>query len=387
MKILRFLLPTGILVLAIVAAVVIINAKDDVTPEPIEQTPQQVRVMTVKKQPVQMIIHSQGTVQAKTESEIVAQVSGVITSVSPAFVAGGFFKKGDILVSLDSRDYEYRLTQAKHQVTQAELALKMEEQQAEIAVEEWRSMNQGAPPALVSRQPQMADAKAALESARASLAQASLDLERTQVTAPFDGRVRAKNVDIGRYVTPGMSLATIYSTDIAEVRLPLPDQNLAYLGMPLDGRQSAQKNVPVILTAEFAGGLHKWQGRLTRFEGEVDPRSRMIHAVAQVDHPYSLKNESPLTMGLFVKAQIIGKKVDDLIVLPRVALREPKQVLVVDNQSRLHLQPVTVYRSKKDSIYVSAGLKDGDMVCLSQPKAFVDGMSVAPAPDDGFAAR
>jgi len=291
------------------------------------------------------------------------------------------------LVSLDSRDYEYRLTQAKHQVAQAELALKMEEQQAEIAVQEWKHMNQGAPPALVSRQPQMAEAQTALESARASLAQASLDLERTHLTAPFAGRVRAKNVDIGRYITPGMSLATIYSTDIAEVRLPLPDQDLAYLDMPFDARPSAKTDAPVILSAEFAGGLHEWHGRLTHFEGEVDPRSRMIYAVARIDNPYSLKNESPLTVGLFVKAQIIGKKVDDLIVLPRVAFREKDKVLVVDKQSRLYLRPVRVYRSEQDNVYVSAGLDDGELVCLSQPKTVIDGMAVTVLPDDSLAVR
>lgn len=387
MKKLQFLLPISVLLLALVAAVVIVKAKDKVKPEPPKQMPQQVRVMTVKKQQVQMIINSQGAVRAKTESEIVAQVSGVITSVSPNFVAGGFFKKGDVLASLDSRDYEYRLTQAKHQVAQAELALMMEEQQAEIATEEWLQMNQGAPPALVSRRPQMAEAQAALESAQASLAQASLDLERTHVTAPFDGRVRAKNADVGRYVTPGLSLATIYSTDIAEVRLPLPDQDLAYLGMPLDGRQSAQKNAPVILTAEFAGGLHKWRGRLTRFEGEVDPRSRMIYAVARIDNPYSTKNESPLTMGLFVKAHIIGKKVANLVILPRAAFRDIDNVLIVDKQSRLRMRPVSIYRSVQDSVYVSAGLEDGELVCLSQPKTVIEGMPVTALLDEGLAAR
>jgi multidrug efflux pump subunit AcrA (membrane-fusion protein) len=165
---LKYILPIGIIFISVLVAAVIIMAKPDIEPEALDIKALQVQVMPAVKKEVQMTVKSQGTVRAKTESEIVAQVSGVIKSISESFVAGGFFKKGDILVRLDDRDYKYRHTQAEHKVTQAELVLKLEEQQAEIARDEWTQMNEETPPpALVSREPQLAEASASLESAKA----------------------------------------------------------------------------------------------------------------------------------------------------------------------------------------------------------------------------
>ena len=379
MKSLKYILPVGVLLLSIIIAVVIVKSKKQIVPEAPKIIPPQLRVMKAKKQDVQMIVKSQGTVRAKIESEIVAQVSGVIKSVSPAFVAGGFFNKGDVLVELDSRDYEYRLTQVKHQVAQAELTLKMEEQQADIATEEWARMNEEEAPALVSREPQLAQARALLESAKAALAQAQLDLERTKIRAFFAGRVRAKRVDVGRYVTPGMSLATLYSIDAAQVRLPLPDHDLAYLNLPFDARGQSLKNGPhVILRATFAGSEREWIGHITHIEGEIDSRSRMIYAVAQVQNPYAKKYDVPLTVGMFVNAEILGTSVAGLVSVPRIALREKSQVLIVDEQNRLQFRTVNIYRSDNDRVFVDAGIEEGDLVCLSNPATAVAGMKVTP---------
>jgi RND family efflux transporter MFP subunit len=361
-------------------AAVIIMAKPDIEPEAQKIKPLQVRVIPAVKKEIQMTVKSQGPVRAKTESELVAQVSGVIKSISPSFVAGGFFKKGDILIRLDSRDYEYRYTQAQHKVSQAELALKLEEQQADIAQTEWRQMNEGEPPALVSREPQLAEARASLESAKAGLMQAQLDLERTKIRAPFSGRVKIKNADIGRYVTPGMSLAIIYSIDVAEVRLPLPDKELKYLSLPFDFRNQTDdgKGPEVVLSGDFAGENRQWLGTLSHIEGEFDPRSRMIHTVVRVVDPYSEQYEAPLTVGMYVHAEIIGKKVDGLIEIPRVALRNQNQVLVVDNENRIHFRDTDIFRIDGEVIYISAGIDDNELICVSQPKTVVDGMQVTP---------
>ena len=313
MKSLKYILPLGILLVSILIAVVIVKSKKHIVPQAPEIMPQQLRVLRAKTEKYQLTVKSQGTVRAKTESEVVAQVSGVIVSTESAFVAGGFFNKGDVLVKLDRRDYEHRLIQAKHQVAQAELAVKMEEQQASIAKEEWGRMNESIAPALASRGPQLAEARALLDAAKAGEAQAQLDLERTEIRAPFSGRIRTKNVDIGRYVTPGMALATIYSIDAAEVRLPIPDQDLAYVDVPFDARGRSLANGPkVVLRTTFAGSDHEWTGRLTHTEGEIDSRSRMMYAVAQVQNPYDKKNDVPLTVGMFVNAEIFGAVVDGL---------------------------------------------------------------------------
>jgi RND family efflux transporter MFP subunit len=378
---LKYILPLGIISISILLAAIILLAKPDIEQEAQEIKALQVRVMPAVKKEVQMIVKSQGTVRAKTESEIVAQVSGVITSISESFVAGGFFKKGDILVRLDDRDYLYRYTQVKHKVTQAELVLKLEEQQAEIAGDEWTQMNEGTPPpALVSREPQLAEAMASLESAKAGLMQAQLDLDRTKVRAPFSGRVKAKNVDIGRFVSPGMSLARIYSIDVAEVRLPLPDKDLKYLSLQFDFRNQVNSGsgLEVILSGDFAGDKQEWVGSLSHIEGEFDSRSRMIHAVVRIVDPYSEQNNAPLTVGMYVHAEILGKKVIGLIGVPRTALRNQNQILIVDKENRIHFRNAEIFRIDGEVVYISDGIKDNELICISQPKTVVDGMKVTP---------
>lgn len=377
---LRYILPIGIIIGSILIAAVIIMAKPDIEQEVQNTKPLQVRVMTAVKKEIQMTVKSQGSVRAKTESEIVAQVSGVIQSISPSFVAGGFFKIGDLLVKLDDRDYQYRYTQAQHKVAQAELALQLEEQQADIAKNEWRQMNEVDPPALVSREPQLAEARASLESARAGLWQAQLDLDRTKIRAPFSGRVKTKNVDIGRYVTPGMSLATIYSIDVAEIRLPIADKELKYLSLPFDFRNQsdATQGPEAILRGDFAGENREWLGTLSHIEGEFDPRSRMIHAVARVIDPYSENYEAPLTVGMYVHAEIIGKKVEGLIEIPRVALRNQNQVLIIDKENKIHFRNAEIFRIDGEKVYISDGIEDNELICVSQPKTVVDGMQVTP---------
>jgi len=354
--------------------------KPEIEPEAQEIKSLQVRVVKAIKRDIQMVVKSQGMVRAKTESEIVAQVSGVIESVSNSFVSGGFFNKGDVLVQLDSRDYQYRLTQAQHIVAQAELALKLEEQQADIAKKEWQQMNEDPPPALVSREPQLAEATASLKSARASLSQAQLDLNRTKVRAPFSGRVKVKNVDVGRYVTPGMSLARIYSIDFAEVRLPLPDKDLKYLDLPHDFRlKDNPGHRPIVfLKGEFAGSEHQWSGELSHIEGELDSRSRMIHAAVQVPDPYGKHQQVPLTVGMYVQGEIIGKTVADLVIIPREAIRNLNQILIIDNENRLYSREISIYRIDGEFIYVNKGIESGELICLSAIKTVVEGMNVSP---------
>jgi RND family efflux transporter MFP subunit len=378
----KFLLPLLVLFVSIIGAIVIVASKPEVKPAPPEVTRKVIRAQEVRKQSVQMTVRSQGTVVPRTESALVSQVAGLIMSVSASFVAGGFFEKGDVLVSLDPRDYEFALTQAKLQVAQAELTLTIEEQEAEVAREEWRRLNEGDAPALAAREPQLQQARAALDAAKAGMEQAQLTLERTQIRAPFAGRVRMKNVDVGQYVTPGMAVATIYAVDYVEVRLPIPDDELAYVDIPVDFRtsQSNHKGPDVVLRARFAGQEHQWLGYLTRIEGEIDARSRMIHAVARVESPYDRKansNRPPLTVGMFVHAEITGKAVDGLFAIPRAALRDNNQVLIVDDEERLRFRSVDLFRLDAEIVYINSGLIDGELICISPLQAVVDGMPVS----------
>ncbi|MFC1554466.1 efflux RND transporter periplasmic adaptor subunit [candidate division KSB1 bacterium] len=386
-NIVKIVLPVMVIIFSAVIAVIIINMRPDVETAPIEINPILINVHTVQKQSIEIIVGTQGNVTPRTETSLVAQVAGQVTTVSSDFVNGGFFEKGDVLVNIDDSDYDLAVIQANYQVAQAELRLKIEEQEGKVARQEWQLLNNGEIPALVARIPQLNEAKASLESAKAGKAQAQLNLERTRIRAPYTGRVRQKSVDVGQYINPGMSVGIVYAVDFAEIRLPLPDEELAFIDMSLNfrGKQTDFKGPRVILRAQFAGREHAWEGYISRIEGEIDTRSRMIYVVARVEDPYgriSQEDKPPLTVGMFVNAEIVGKEFENIAVIPRSIIRENSQVLVVDDQDRLWFRDISILRLETDKAYIDSGLQEGERICTTPILAVIDGMPVTVIEDD-----
>jgi RND family efflux transporter MFP subunit len=239
------------------------------------------------------------------------------------------------------------------------------------------------------REAKVASAKARVLSARAELSQAEADLRRATIRAPFDGRVLFTQVDLGQYVSKGEALGRIYSTGIAEIRLPLTDQQLKFLDLPFgNGSNDQPLGTKVTLKAEVGGREVEWQSQLHRMEGAVDPDNRVWYAVARVTDPYGLKTaggRTPLAVGVFVEATIAGRTVDDVIRLPRSALRKRNDVLIVDADGRLRQRRVDVLRTDFESVFISGGLQPGDRVCVSPVEAFVDGLLVKVVDDDASA--
>lgn len=387
-RLLKLVLPLVILVAAAVGAAMIVSARPEVeVVEPVVDPPL-VRVVAVTPAPVTQDVTSRGTVMPRTEATLVAEVAGRIDWVSPSFASGGFFAAGDALVRLDARDYELAVTRARAEVARAEVAVAREEAEAEVARREWIALGRsGEPPALVARGPQLAEARAAVAAAEAALAQAELNLERTTLRAPFAGRVRDKQADVGQYVAPAQPLARVYAVDYVEVRLPVADDQLAFLDVPLAYRgAAATADGPIVtLRADFAGRTHDWRGRIVRTEGEIDARTRTLNLVARVDHPYARQGDRPpLAVGMFVEATIRGRTVPDVVELPRVALREGGAVprLLVADGDRLRFREVTVHRRQGESVFISGGLAAGDLVCISPIEAPADGMRVRVARAD-----
>ncbi|MHC5028949.1 MAG: efflux RND transporter periplasmic adaptor subunit, partial [Planctomycetota bacterium] len=357
---------------------------DTVVPEPVVPL---VRVLEVQPTAMTQRVTSNGTVMPRTEATLVAEVSGRIVSVAESFASGGFFEAGEELVRLDARDYELALTRAEAEVARAEVAVAREEAEGDMARREWTALGRtGEPPALVARGPQLAEARAAVAAAGAALAQAELNLERTRILAPYAGRVREKQADIGQFVGATQPLARIYAADYAEVRLPVADDQLAFLDLPLAYRGGSSTPGPSVrLTATFAGQVHEWRGRIVRTEGEIDPRTRTLNLIARIDDPYARQgNRPPLAVGMFVESDIEGRRVPDLVALPRVAIRDGDvpRVLVVDGNT-LRFRTVTVTRREGDVVYVSEGLTAGDRVCISPLEAPTDGMLVRTQPEQG----
>jgi RND family efflux transporter MFP subunit len=380
-KRLKIVLPIAILIVGIAITMVMVKSRGPVQTRPPREYAPLVRVVTATASTHTFTVTTNGTVKPRTSTALVSEVAGKVVWVSPSFADGGFFEENDVLVKLDPRDYELAVVTARGVVAQARVRSETEEAQAEVAREEWKSLGQGKESPLATRELQLHEARAALASAEAMLEKAERDLERTRIRAPFAGRVREKVVDVGQFVSPGIAVATVFAVDYAEVRLPIPDSQLAYLDLPVDyrGNTETQTGPEVTLYADFAGRRRSWSGRIVRVEGEIDPVSRMIHAIAQVDDPYGRlggEDRMPLAIGLFVDAEIMGRVAEDVIVVPRSAVRGDDTVLIVDDEDRLRFRKVDVLRVDRADAVISSGLNAGDRICVSLLDAATDGMKV-----------
>jgi RND family efflux transporter MFP subunit len=380
----RWLLIGAVLLLggAIAFALVAFGPTVEQAPEP--PAPPVVRVMPATPESITVEVRSQGETQPRTRSQLVAQVGGRIARVAPQFAAGAFFEKGDALVWLDDADYRLAVQRAQAQVAQARVALEQERAQAEVAKEEWQDLGRGKPSALVLRKPQLAQAEAALEAAKAAAAQARLELERTTLHAPFNGRIRATQADIGQFVGAGSALAELYATDYAEVRLPVQERDLRFLPVSLGYPGEGDQGPPVVLS----DGASEWRGTIVRVAGTVDPKTRLIDLYARVEDPFNRARQAQraaLPMGLFVQARIQGRTLENVVVLPRAALRDG-QVLVVED-GRLAFRDVEVVRTRGEDAVLEAkglrGLRAGVQVVVSPLETPVAGMSVRTVPAEG----
>ena len=376
---LKFVLPLVVLVVAGFATKTLIDMREVPEPEAREVVVPRVRTIRAESTDYEVWVPSRGSVVPRTESRLVVEVAGRVTAISPDLVSGGYFETDDVLLEIDPRDYELAVAQAELDVARSERRLAEEQADAEVARREWETIGRGDATPLTLREPQVAEALASLAAAEAMLERAKRDLDRTRVTAPFSGRVRDKSVDLGQYVQPGVAVATLYATDVAEVRLPLADAELQFLELPVAGRPGAQSRPLVRLSATFAGERRQWEGTIVRTEGEIDPRTRMVMTVAQVIDPYGQDNPEssvPLAIGMFVEAEIHGIVLEDVLVLPRTALRDDGQVFVLDQDDRLRFVSTEIVRAERENVVVRAEIASGTRIVISPLEIVTDGMQV-----------
>lgn len=336
-----------------------------------------VRTWIAQPETVQLTIKAHGTVVPRTESDLVPEVAGRITRVSPSLVSGGFFKRGEVLLEVDAVDYELAVDQASAALAAARSELASAERahtrQIDLVKRNLTSETQ-ADDALNRYRA----AQARIQDVTAQLRRARRDLERTKLIAPYDGRVRSETVDVGQYVNRGAAVAKLYATDVAEVKLPIPDDELAFLNVPLDGLSDTPDQQPQVrLQATFAGKFHTWHGRIVRTEGEIDAQTRMINVIAQVENPYGATSNRPaFAVGLFVEGEIVGDMIEGVFVVPRSAIQANSQIYVIDGQGLLQFRDITILRAVGEEVYISDGIKPGDKVSLSTVGNAIQGMRV-----------
>jgi RND family efflux transporter MFP subunit len=372
----KSLMPWVLIGLAALAAAALLATREQLEPAAPEPVATVVRVIEVVPGPVQMRVHAQGTVEPRTQSALVPEVSGTVIRVAPSFVSGGRFTIGETLVAIDDRDYRSARERARASLARA----RAEHEHAEFELERARELEVRQLMSRADYESRLRSARvaeAAVIDAQLALEQAELDLVRTELRAPFTGVVRNHQVDVGQFVARGSAIANLYATDALEVRLPIADRQLAWLELPLtphdevDGARAPR----VRLSAEFAGVANEWEAVLVRTEAEIDAASRMVHAVARL-HQDGHPGDAMPPVGLFVSAEIDGRIVDEVIVLPRAALRDGNRVLIVDPEGQLRFRSVEVLRIYRDEVYVSAGLAEGELIAVSPLQTVVDGMRV-----------
>lgn len=342
-------------------------------------------VSVMEAQPATQIlqVHTQGTVAPRRAIALVAEVSGRVLELNERFADGGAFVEGDVLVTLNDKDYQYQLIEAESQVAMAARELALEKGQARQAKREWRDLGNQEANALSLRQPQVQAAQSQLAAARAQRDLARLNIQRTTLVAPFSGRAQQRYVDTGQYVTAGMTVADIYDSSSAEIRLPLSDRQLAFLDVRAGQLLAPEEQPLVVLSAVVGGQQRQWQGRLVRIDASVDENTRFYSAIARVPQPFDLQRHAyPLVMGLFVEAAITGRSIDDVIGVPEKALVDRQWVYVVNN-GVVEKRVIERIRNEAGQVLIRGELAAGDQIIVSDPRVLAEGMPVtvgAPTP-------
>ncbi|MEM9422273.1 MAG: efflux RND transporter periplasmic adaptor subunit [Pseudomonadota bacterium] len=362
--------------LAIVATfVVLIMGLGMLRPKPERQEPVSlapvVFVDEVEYEPVSLDVFAQGEVRPKQQIDLASQVGGKIVRVADNFAEGGVIKTGDVLIEIEDADYRLAVTRAKAQVASAKQALEIERAESELAKADFEELSaltgQSKPSDLTLRRPQLARAEADYQSALANLEEAKLALSRTKVVAPFNGRVRTIAANLGQFISPSARLGQIFSTDIAEVRLPLTDEDLARLNLPL--AFSSDRDGPIVtLSTVVAGRARQWVGRIARIDAAIDTSTRQIAAIVEVNDPYGTAADKgfPLAMGLFVDAQITGPILEKATIVPRIAVRNRNTAFTVSPNNEAMAQQVTVVAATAQGYVITDGLEPGQKVIVSR---------------------
>lgn len=375
---------TALFSVAIVGAAVGVNTLLDATkPEP-EKKEEEIRpislfVEPVVEQSVVLYVESQGEVRAHTDIDLVSQVSGRVVRVADEFIEGGLVEPGATLLWIDDSDYQLAVTSAEARVAEAQVRVETALADADVARKQLR--NSRNPSALALKKPQVAEAKAKLKAAEADLALAQLNLERTRITVPFDGRVASRKVSVGDFISVGTQLGRAFATDKVQVRIPINDSQLASLGLPIG--YNANNDAPEVqLSARVAGETRQWQGRLISVDAAIDPATRMLFAVAEVEDPYGaaaateLAGGQPLAVGLYVDAKIAGRNIDSARMISRIALQPDNSVYVIEAEGTLDIREVKVVHKNSEDVVVAAGLDAGEQVVVSPVRNPIKGMRV-----------
>jgi membrane fusion protein, multidrug efflux system len=378
---LRYVLTPFAIIFAAIILLIIVSA---LAPKPEKKSivlkAPLVEVEKLKKESITFVIPSRGNILPRTETNLIAEVSGKVVSVSDKFKVGGYFLKGEQLLTLDDADYNIALIQAQANLANANANLVEQKARAEQAEAEWLLSGESLEnaPVLALRIPNLQKAEADLQAAQANLKSAEIKLSRTKITAPYDAMLKEKHVDIGQFVTMGASIAKTFAIDYAEARLPIKQRDVLFLELPKINQVKTQ-SVLVDIQSDIDGNVSHWPAKITRYEGVVDSKSRVHYIIAQIDDPYAVlsnNTQQEIRMGAFVHADIQGKTVDGVMAIPRDALHGADTIYTLDSANKLHIQKIDLLRTDADFVYSLDDLPLGHRLITTMLETPVEGMSL-----------
>lgn len=378
-----------VLCIILVAFLIIfaLNAfKPEARKQSIPETVVRVEVIQAELSNYPIIVNANGTVEAETRGNLVAQIRGEIVAVSDNFRTGGTFRKGDLLIQLDQRDYQAELSRALASLSQAEAGYRQEQATAKQAKLDWQRLgNTSSAPELVLRKPQLTAAKAQYDSAKAAHDTAKLNLSRTAITAPYDGRIIERRAVLGQYVSIGSPIAEVFATEGVEVRLPISQQEFSQLGLDdfSNNAQDSSNNsaYKVSITSSVGNQAYQWDANISNTDSTFDINTRQIDVIAEVSDPFGkISGQPALKIGQFVNAQIQGRTVENVFVIPNKSVREGSYVYAV-REGKLTKQSINILWQDDQNALISTGINAGELIVTTSLNSTLAGASAKLAND------
>ena len=351
-----------------------------VQPDPVEEAPAPdviVEILTPKNFQVQ--INSNGTTTPLTQTVLTAEVGGEVIYRSKKFSEGSSVIEGEILAKIDDTDLQLQYKNALLQLANAEVQHSLQLAEAEIAKEAWEKIGDGVASDLTLKKPQLKQAEALLEVAKAQVSSAKNKLNKTEIVAPYAGRIQSVNIDLGTTIIPGQPVGALYTSSEIEVTLAVKDNDLQFLSIPMDGRKLDPSEQALVEIRSFYKGKNQtWIGRLERVDGVIDPVTRMINLIAVFKNDFIETDKPNLPIGLFVEALIDGINLKNIFSIPVNAISENNEVYIVNNDNELESRQLSILKKYSDFVIVKDGLKAGERIVISKLSTASNGIKVNP---------
>ena len=351
-----------------------------VQPDPVEEAPAPaviVEILTPKDFKIQ--ISSNGTTKPLTQTVLTAEVGGEVIYRSKKFSEGSSVIEGEILAKIDDTDLQLQYKNALLQLANAEVQHSLQLAEAEVAKEAWEKIGDGIASDLTLKKPQLKQTEALLEVAKAQVSSAKNKLNKTEIVAPYAGRIQSVNIDLGTTIIPGQPVGAMYTSSEIEITLAVKDNDLQFLSIPMDGRKlNPSEQASVVIESFYKGKTQSWEGKLERVDGVIDPITRMINLIAVFKNDFIETDKPNLPIGLFVEAKIDGITLKNIFEIPINSISKDNEVYIVDKDNQLELRKLTVLKKYSEFVIIKDGLKAGERIVTSKLSTASNGIKVNP---------